>query len=369
MLEIALKFIEEINDHGYQGYIIGGFVRDYLLGISSNDIDVATNATPKEIREIFQDSCLPKEDYGSVTVMKKGVRFEVTTFRKEIGYVDNRRPAKIEYIDDLYKDLLRRDFTINTICMNSKGEIVDFLGGQDDIKKRIISTVGNAKEKFSEDCLRILRAVRFATVLDFKLDEEIVEAIRECKHLLKNLSYYRKKEELDKIFASSKAKEGIQLLLELKLDKDLEIDNLNKVNIANTNSLIGIWSILNVSDKYIFNNTEKELIKNINEALELNNLDPMALYKYGLYVNSVAGEIKGLDIKNITESYTSLPIQSRKDINITSYDIMETLKIKPGSHLKEIYAEIEKEILYRHLDNNLNDICDYLKKKFNNIKG
>ena len=369
MLEIALKFIEEINEHGYQGYIIGGFVRDHILGISSNDIDVSTNATPKEIREIFQDSCLPKEDYGSVTVMKKGVRFEVTTFRKEIGYVDNRRPAKIEYIDDLYKDLLRRDFTVNTICMNSSGEIVDFLGGQDDINDKMIRSVGNAKEKFTEDSLRILRAVRFATVLNFQLDDEIIAAIRECKHLLKNLSYYRKKEELDKIFASSKAKEGIQLILDLKLDKDLEIENLSKVNVANTNSIIGIWSILNVSDKYIFNNTEKELIKDINDALELNNLDPMALYKYGLYVNSVAGEIKGLDIKDITESYNNLIIQKRKDINITSEDIMKILNVGPGSYLKEIYDNIEREILYRRLDNNYDSIAKYLVENFRDIKG
>ena len=366
MLETALKFIEEINSHGYQSYIIGGFVRDYLLDIPSNDIDVATNATPKEIREIFQESCLPKEDYGSVTVISKGVRFEVTTFRKEIGYVDNRKPAKIEYIDDLYKDLLRRDFTINTICMNSNGEIVDFLRGQDDIKDKIIKSVGNAKEKFEEDSLRILRAVRFATILDFKLDDEIVDAIRECKHLLKNLSYYRKKEELDKIFASAKAKEGIQLLLDLKLDKELEIDNLNKVNM--TNSLIGIWSVLNVSDKYNFNNTEKELIKNINEALCLNNLDPMALYKYGLYVNSVAGEIKGMDIKTITESYNNLIIQSRQDINVTSDDIMNALSKEPGSYLKEIYDDIEREILYRRLSNETEQILNYVVNNYcNNI--
>ena len=126
MLEVALKLIEEITENGYQAYIVGGFVRDYILGIDSNDIDITTNATPKDIKEIFADSCLPSEDYGSVTVMKKGIRFEITTFRKEIGYIDNRRPASIKYIDNLYDDLLRRDFTINTLCMDANGEIIDF---------------------------------------------------------------------------------------------------------------------------------------------------------------------------------------------------------------------------------------------------
>ena len=361
MLDIALKLLEEITSHGFQAYIVGGFVRDYILGIDSNDIDINTNATPKEIKDIF-DSCLPNEDYGSVTVIKKGVRFEITTFRKEMNYLDNRRPSQIEYIDDLYQDLLRRDFTINTLCMNKDGEIIDFLGGRSEIDNRVVKTVGNAKTRFEEDSLRILRAVRFATLLDFELDKETKEAIIETRELLRNLSYYRKKEELDKIFGSSNADRGIQLLLDLGLDKYLELDNLNKVTC--TSSLIGVWSILNVVDKYPFNSNEKELITNINEAFLLNNLDPMALYKYGLYVNSVAGEIKGLDIKNITESYNNLVIQSRRDLDITSDDIMKGLNKGPGSYLKDIYSSIEREVLYRRVKNEKDAIMTYIMNNY-----
>ena len=361
MLDIALKLLEEITSHGFQAYIVGGFVRDYILGIDSNDIDINTNATPKEIKDIF-DSCLPNEDYGSVTVIKKGVRFEITTFRKEMNYLDNRRPSQIEYIDDLYQDLLRRDFTINTLCMNKDGEIIDFLGGRSEIDNRVVKTVGNAKTRFEEDSLRILRAVRFATLLDFELDKDTREAIIETRELLRNLSYYRKKEELDKIFGSSNADRGIQLLLDLGLDKYLELDNLNKVTC--TSSLIGVWSILNVVDKYPFNSNEKELIANINEAFLLNNLDPMALYKYGLYVNSVAGEIKGLDIKNITESYNNLVIQSRRDLDITSNDIMKGLNKGPGSYLKDIYSSVEREVLYRRVKNEKDAIMTYIMNNY-----
>ena len=361
MLDIALKLLDEITSYGFQAYIVGGFVRDYILGIESNDIDINTNATPKEIKNIF-DSCLPNEDYGSVTVIKKGVRFEITTFRKEMSYLDNRRPSQIEYIDDLYQDLLRRDFTINTLCMNKDGEIIDFLGGRSEIDSRVVKTVGNAKTRFEEDSLRILRAVRFATILDFKLDKETRDAIIDTRELLKNLSYYRKKEELDKIFGSSNADKGISLLLDLGLDKYLELDNLDKVTC--TSSLIGVWSILNVVDKYPFNSNESELIKNINEAFLLNNLDPMALYKYGLYVNSVAGEIKGLDIKNITESYNNLIIQSRRDLDITSDDIMKGLNKGPGSYLKDIYSDIEREVLYRRVKNEKDAIMTYIIKNY-----
>lgn len=361
MLDIALKLLDEITSCGFQAYIVGGFVRDYILGIESNDIDINTNATPKEIKDIF-DSCLPNEDYGSVTVIKKGVRFEITTFRKEMSYLDNRRPSQIEYIDDLYQDLLRRDFTINTLCMNKDGEIIDFLGGRSEIDSRVVKTVGDAKTRFEEDSLRILRAVRFATLLDFELDKETRDAIIDTRELLKNLSYYRKKEELDKIFGSSNADKGISLLLDLGLDKYLELDNLDKVTC--TSSLIGVWSILNVVDKYPFNSNERELIKNINEAFLLNNLDPMALYKYGLYVNSVAGEIKGLDIKNITESYNNLVIQSRRDLDITSDDIMKGLNKGPGSYLKDIYSDIERKVLYRRVKNEKDAIMAYIIKNY-----
>ena len=234
MLDIALKLIKKINDNGYQAYIVGGFVRDYILGIDSNDIDINTSATPKQIKEIFKDSCLPNEDYGSVTVINKGIRFEITTFRKEKAYIDNRRPTEIQYINDLYQDLLRRDFTINTLCMNEDGEIIDLLGGRKDIDNKIIRCVGNAEVRFEEDCLRILRAIRFATILDFNLDEDTTFAIIKCRKLLRNLSYYRKKDELDKIFTCPRAREGIDLLLRLGLDKYLDLYRLKDVTSCNS---------------------------------------------------------------------------------------------------------------------------------------
>lgn len=362
MLETAKKVLEIINSYGYKAYIVGGFVRDYLIGINSNDIDINTNATPKELQEIFKDIDLSSEDYGSVTLMMNKIRFEITTFRKEISYINNRKPIEIEYIDDLYQDLQRRDFTINTICMDKNGDIIDFLNGQDDLLKKEIRTVGNAKEKLEEDSLRILRAIRFSTILGFELSNDVESAIFETKHLLRNLSYSRKKQELDKIFAHKNVKEGIELLLKFNLDKELELPKLK--DIKNTDSLISVWSVLNVVDTYPFNNSEKELIKSINAVLPLNNLEPKILYDYGLYVNSVAGVIKGMDKKTITEAYNNLKIHTKKEINITSDEIMETLNKKPGKYLKDIYDDIENQILYNHLDNSKEAIESYILKKY-----
>ena len=367
MLDVALKILKELTEHSYKAYIVGGFVRDQLLGIESNDIDITTNATPKEIKEIFEDSCLPTEDYGSVTVYKKGINFEITTFRKEIEYQDNRRPVEVKYVDDLYTDLIRRDFTINSLCMDDQGNIIDFLNGKEDIDNKIIRTIGDANQKFNEDSLRILRAIRFSTVLGFKLSEDIYDAIKQNKYLVKTLSFYRKKSELEKIFISPNRKEGIKLLLDLGLDEELELPNLRRLLDADTTSLIAMWCLLDVSDKFPFNKNELDLMNDVSTVLKLNNFDPMALYEYGLYANSVAGELKGLDLKSIAESYSSLVVKSRKEININSQDIMNILKLQPGKYLKDIFLDVEREILYRRLENNKEVISNYILEKYEGI--
>lgn len=362
MLENAKKVLNIITTNGFKAYIVGGFVRDYLLGIESNDIDITTNATPKELQKIFDNACIPSTDYGAVTLMNNGTRYEITTFRREINYIDNRKPIEIEYIDDLYQDLLRRDFTVNTICMDKDGEIIDFLNGRDDLEKKVIRTVGNAKEKFEQDSLRILRAIRFATNLGFSLEKEVESAIITEKHYLSNLSYNRKKEELDKIFSNKNVKKGIDMLLKFNLDKELELVKLKEV--VNTDSLIGVWSILNVVNTYPFNNNEKDIIRDVNIVLNLNNLDPTVLYKYGLYVNQVAGTIKGIDKKKVTEAYTSMIIHSRKELDINSEEIMSLLNKDPGEYLKDIYNDIEKEVLYKRLKNDKKDLIEYIKNKY-----
>ena len=359
MLNKAIKFIKKIEDNGYEAYIVGGFVRDYLLGINSNDVDICTNAKPSDIRKIFKDYCLPNEDYGSV-VVNKNIRCEVTTFRKEISYQDHRKPVEYVYINDLLEDLKRRDFTINTICMNKDKEIIDLLDGRSDLAKREINTVGNAIEKFSEDSLRILRAVRFATILDFRLSKEVKEAIVKTKSLLKDLSYQRKKDELDKIFGSIHVKYGVKLLIELGLDQELELYNLK--HIKSFDNLIGIWTQLDVKNIYPFTKNEKELMDNIKEALTLDNLDPLVLYKYGLYVNCVAGDIKALDKRLITYKYEELPIKDKKEIVISGKDIMSILDMKPGSYIKDILMDIEEKIVFGKLKNDINELKEYVIK-------
>ena len=362
MLETALKLIKTIEDHGYIAYIVGGFVRDNLLRITSNDIDICTSARPSDIRNIFSNSCLPNEAYGSVTVVIKNIRFEITTFRKEIRYLNNRKPVEFEYIDNLVEDLKRRDFRINTICMDQNRNIIDLLNGKQDLDKREINTVGDSIYKFSEDSLRILRAVRFATILNFSLSKEVKSAILETKHYVRNLSYHRRKEELNKIFGSVNVRYGVKLLIELGLDKELQLAHLREIK--NFDDLLGIWAQLEVEDIYPFTKNEKELMKSIRKVLQFNSFDSFTLYQYGLYVCSVVADIKGLDRRIVTKDYNDLPIKCRSDIKVNGMDIMRLLNRKPGSYLKEILDDLERKILNNSLKNDEKILKSYLLKSY-----
>ena len=178
--------------------------------------------------------------------------------------------------------------------------------------------------------------------------------------MLRNLSYYRKREELDKIFTSSNINKGIELLIDLGLDKELELPYLSKILNKDRISIIGIWSVLNVTDKYPFNKNELDLIDKINQAIELDQDDPLTMYNYGLYINSVVGEINGLDLGEITRKYNELVIKSRKEIAIDSATIMKILNRGSGEYLRTIYNDIEKEILYKRLENEKDRICEYI---------
>jgi len=362
MNETALKVLKKINSNGYQAYLVGGYPRDLYIGRDSIDFDICTSATPKELKEIFGNTMLPTEQYGSVTLMVHNIRFEITTFRKDIKYLNNRKPIEIEYVDNLLDDLKRRDFTMNTMCIDANGNLIDLLDGRDDINDKIIRTVGSANMKIYEDSLRILRAIRFATTLNFKLDEDLKEAIKRHKNLLKSLSYYRKKEELDKIFSSTNSAYGISLIKELGLEEPLELSNLEKL--IPTTYLIGIWAQLDVKDIYAFNNTEKESIESISELMNKDILDYNNLYKYGLYISTIVSEIKGIDKKIINERYNSLYIHNKTEIKIEAKEICELLNRKPGKYLKEIFNDLEYKIVNKVIENDKDKLKSYILENY-----
>ena len=362
MQENGIEILKKIEDNGYEAYIVGGFVRDYLMNKESFDIDICTNATPQELSSIFGDATIPTLKYGAVTLDYKKYRYEITTFRLESSYDDYRHPDSFEHTNQLIEDLKRRDFTINTFCMNSKGEVIDLLGGTSDLNSHTVRTVGDPDIRFREDVLRLLRAVRFATTLNFEIDEETKQSIIKNRHLLTKLSYNRKKEELTKIFTSPNVKTGINLLIELKLDEVLKLSNLN--NLIIVNDILGIWAQLGILDIYPFSNNEKEIIIKISDAMK-DDIDQYSLYNNGLYIMSIVASIKGFSKTELTKMYEDLYIESRSDINININELCSKLEIKPGNWIKEMYLSVEKAIISGKLKNEKEDIykyvLDYLK--------
>ena len=361
MEKIIFDILKKLEDNSYESYIVGGYVRDLLLGIKSYDIDIATRAKPKEILEIIKCDNIKLYDYGNVSFEKDDYTFEITTFRKDIKYKNNRKPEKIVYIDSFEEDLERRDFTINAICMDKEGNIIDLYNGRKDLKRRVICTIGDPDKKLSEDALRILRAIRFATIFRFKLDLNLKNAIIKHKELLRNLSYERKKEELNKIFCSKNKKYGVKLLTTLGLLEPLELKDINSV--LYTNDLIGIWAMVTDSD-YAFTKNEKELIKKIRDLMNEDINNPLVQYKYGGYALSVVSDLKRLNTKKIVAKYEKLPIKDRNEILISAEEICEVLNKKPDSFLKNIIEDIETLIIKGLIKNEKSSIKEYIKSKY-----
>ena len=194
--------IDNIRSHGYEAFIVGGCVRDAVLGRVPGDWDITTSAKPEKVKEIFGKTVDTGLKHGTVTIIKHGSGYEVTTYRIDGEYLDGRHPETVEFTPDLKEDLKRRDFTINAMAYSHETGIVDEFEGMEDLKRRVIRCVGCAKDRFTEDALRILRAVRFAAQLDFVIEDETYRAIAEIAPNLTHVSKERIQVELTKLLLS-----------------------------------------------------------------------------------------------------------------------------------------------------------------------
>lgn len=202
---------------GYKSYIVGGCVRDFLLGLNPKDYDITTPATPDEIKKVFSQfqSIDTGIKHGTVTVIIDGIPLEITTFRTDGEYIDNRHPKTVEFVQNLKLDLMRRDFTINAIAYNDQDGIIDYFGGVSDLKNGIVKCVGNPNDRFSEDALRIMRAIRFATRFGFEIEQETRKALFIRQSLLRNISAERINSELTKTLQHITFETNVGLLVDM----------------------------------------------------------------------------------------------------------------------------------------------------------
>ena len=358
MDKIIRNILKKIENEGYEAYVVGGFVRDKILKINTYDVDICTNALPMKLCEIF--NIMQKSNgYGGFNLKIKKYNIDITTYRKEIRY-DNRRPIEIEYINNLFEDIKRRDFTINSLCMDKNDNVIDLIGGINDLKNSTIRVIGNPDIKFSEDPLRMLRAIRFATLLNFSIEEEAYKLLCKNAHLTSSLSNERVKEELSKILSSRNYQVGLRLLKETNVSKYIDLQ-FNEV--IYTDDLIGMWSQIECN-KISFTKSEKENISKIKKILNKKSIDEFDIFNNGLYLSLVAGQILGIHRQKINNLYNHMPIKSMKDIDISGDEVLKTLSITPSKKVSMIMTDIRNQILYRNLKNNKSEIKKYILGKW-----
>ncbi len=346
----AVTILKKLQNFGYEAYVVGGCVRDSLLGRVPKDFDITTNCLPEEVISIFESTCkvIPTGlKHGTVTILgDEGIPYEVTTFRIDGEYLDNRHPEKVQFTSSLKDDLSRRDFTINALAYNNENGLIDCFGGVNDLKNKIIKCVGNASDRFNEDALRMLRAIRFQAELNFKLDKDISESIPNLSENINDISIERIREEFNKIiFAdASKIKELSDLGLLKCFIPEFEICFRTKQN--------NIYHVFNVAEHILcsINNIEDNLVLKLTmffhdigkpNCLSTDEKGVDHFYKHPKESVKIAKEIltrmkydnKTIDRVLVLVEYHDMQIVSKKQIRrllnkIGEDNLIDLLKVK-----------------------------------------
>lgn len=368
---VALKILKKLNQNGFRAYIVGGYVRDKLLSVISNDIDIATNALPQDIEKMFETIKSTADKYLSCRVLIDDFEFEVTTFRKDIAYHDHRHPIT-EAVNNLEDDLKRRDFTINALALDSQEKIIDLYGGLDDIRNRLVKAIGDPYKRFDEDTLRIFRGCYLVSKLNFEIDDLTLKGMQASSKYVVSLSDERIIGELIKILNSHYYKKGLLYLQKtnasnyLKLDKS--INYIVKSNIIPTiDDLLAISFYLNEEFNFKLSKEKHELYYNASVVAK-EGFTNQNLYKYDIDTLLLANRINGfvnnsaLAQNDLIKYKSELPIASKKDLQINANELINIINKPKGAWIKEMLDEIEKAILENKIENEKNEIIKYIKE-------
>ena len=358
-LEKGIEVLKILNSNSFDAFIVGGAVRDYLLGYDSNDIDITTNATYEDICRIFDNVINEGQKYLSCRIKFMDIEFEVTTFRRDVEYIDHRHPITVK-ADTIFEDLKRRDFTINAFAMNSEYKIIDCFNGVKDLKNHIIKTIGDANTRFNEDGLRVLRALYFSSKLNFDLDDDIIKSL-DNNHI-KYLKQEYIKNMLEKII-SLKSSKGLEYIFKYDILRTFPFWKELVKYILNYNcrkNYYALFLVLNDEFPQDVLLTKKEITnaKKIKD-LVINDFDDISLFycdkdnlEAAIYVYNCLN-YDDLSISEINERYNNLKLKSIKDINF-DFNILS-----PNKRSKTMRIVI-KEILNGNIDNNFDSINEFV---------
>ncbi len=363
----VINILDKLINAGYEAYVVGGYVRDSLLNIDSYDIDITTSATVEEIKELFNviDN---GSKYLSYTIVSNNYKYEITTYRKDISYIDHRHPISEKALT-LEEDLVRRDFTINALVLDKNNNIIDRYNGIYDIENKIIRTIGDPYKRFDEDALRILRAIYLKSKLQFEFEENTLSALYDKAHLVEFLSGVRKKQELYKMVKYNKDNSYIELFIKSGIINYYETLKEGLLYLFNNNIILNDFDLVlgicyklsgKIEKKYEFDEKQKNIFKSIREV---NIFDKYSLLDVSYEMINIINNINkylNLDyIEDIEAYYNSLAIKSEKDLMITSEDLLKIIDKREISIVKE---KLLRAILNNKVNNNYNDLINYIKK-------
>ena len=387
----AEKLIRQLNNQGYEAFIVGGCVRDYLLGLTPHDTDICTNALPEQTKKCFEayhtfDTGIK---HGTISVVCGGEVYEITTYRIDGDYSDNRHPDSVSFTRNINEDLQRRDFTVNAMAYNAEYGLVDPYGGKNDLKDKIIRCVGNPDTRFNEDALRIMRGLRFAASLDFDIEEKTFQAMTSHAPLLEKISIERSFIEFDKLLLAPHWKKGIKALLATKAYQylpdfqetaeewqsfvadyveDFRFTSSEQAWAAtlltlkhdNPRSFLKKWKT-----SVNFQKTVQSLIEIFNFRLE-RAVTKQDVYQYGKELLESAETLRqaqGLDVdyERIVDLDGQLLIHDKHEIVVNGGTLMKELGFKPGPDLGRTLKAIENAIVDGKLANDKEAIMAFVQ--------
>ncbi|WP_127848206.1 CCA tRNA nucleotidyltransferase [Lacticaseibacillus hulanensis] len=371
----AIPILRRIEEAGYEAYFVGGCVRDALLGLPIHDVDIATSAYPGEVKQIFRRTVDTGIQHGTVMVLDHGTGYEVTTFRTESTYQDFRRPDKVTFVRSLKEDQLRRDFTINALAARHDGLIIDNFGGLADLDAHLLRAVGNAQDRFHEDALRMMRAVRFESQLGFTLEDATARALADNAPLLKHIAVERIAAEFSRLLKGINRTAGLSSMLTAGLDKYCPMLADQETGLAKFADLparqlpddASAWtlllSVLAVPAVRFMKAWKQpnDLTGIVSRAAKLvpelvtARADNAALFAAG--ADSVAAAITAasylqpdFDGQGWEKRYAALPIHSAGELALTGQALMDA-GMKPGPALGKILAKMRTAVIAGELPN------------------
>lgn len=366
--EHARPVLQTIEQAGYEAYFVGGSVRDTILGKAIHDVDIATSAYPDEIKHLFKRTVDTGIEHGTVMILDHGTGYETTTFRSESTYTDFRRPDQVTFVRSLAEDLKRRDFTINALAMRENGEVIDLFDGLTDLQNKQIRAVGDAQERFHEDALRMMRAVRFASQLDFTIVPDTLDAITAHAQLLTKIAVERTQVELLKLLQGKTPQRGLTDLMATGLwqycpdfaPHEAALKELTTQLVHGASSETAAWTLLvtkfglETAAITPFMKHWKTANQTINAVqttsktatlLLQEGLNAWQLYQCGADLLPIANEVAVIlgapdRLASLTTQLAALPIQHKKELAVTGKDLMQA-GIQPGPQLGAILGDLE----------------------------